>query len=81
MKEPIVQKRRAANDGGESDIPSARTQCFPKSSLDFVLNAARKPCVTAMMASVSYVSCWSHCPEQALTCNVQHIGMKGPVEK
>lgn len=53
MNDPIVQNRRAVGDGGERVIPPARTQCFSKSTRDFALSAARKPRVTAMMASVS----------------------------
>jgi hypothetical protein len=52
--EPIVQKRRGVEDGGERDIPPARTQCFSKSTRDFVLSAVRNPCVAAIMADVSW---------------------------
>lgn len=56
MKDPMVQKRTAVGDGGRRDIPPARTQCFSNSMRDLVLMAARKPCVTATMASASVSS-------------------------
>lgn len=74
MKDPMVQKRGAIGDGGESDIPPALTQCFSKSTRDFVLNAARKPWVTAMMASVSLHGSGRDIPEKMGAGNIQHIG-------
>lgn len=53
MNDPIVQNRRAVGDGGERVIPPARTQCLSKSTRDLLLRAARKPRVTAIIASVS----------------------------
>ncbi|GMF69226.1 unnamed protein product [Aspergillus oryzae] len=52
-KTPIVQKRGTIGGGGQSDIPPARMQYFSKSADDFAFNAARKPCMTVMMASSS----------------------------
>lgn len=53
MKEPMVQKRRGEGKGGERDMPPARTQCFSKSSRDFVFRAWMKPCTTVRIASIS----------------------------
>lgn len=71
--EPIVQKRREVGDGGESVIPPARTQCFSKSARDLELSAARKPCVTAIMAAVSSDSNWIAAPVRERFGNDQHI--------
>ncbi|BDD61033.1 hypothetical protein MAP00_006114 [Monascus purpureus] len=53
--EPMVQKRRGLDDeeGGESDIPPARTQSFSNPARDFALNAVRNPFATAMILSTS----------------------------
>lgn len=42
-----------SGDGGERDIPPARTQCFSKSVRDFALKAAMNPFATATMSSTS----------------------------
>lgn len=50
-----MQKRRGLDDeeGGESDIPPARTQSFSNPARDFALNAVRNPFATAMILSTS----------------------------
>ena len=78
MKEPIVQKRKAAGDGGARDIPPALMQCLSKSARDLVFSAARKPWVTAMIAWVSSDrSCSSARLAQTWVGTVQHIGVEG----